>query len=320
MDAKEKADWAVGLKYREERRPSCDPDLATATHFLDLLVRGASLRRWAFQTFDDRGEDRTLAHTIFGPPSDVLPQLARLSGRGAGAFVAPAEFAHDATQRTNDNVIRVPVFWLDLDGAPLEPVMQSDTPPHVVVETSPGRFHCYWRVAGGATPSQWKRVQSGLAERFGGDASMDKPCGVMRLPGFPHQKRDPFIARIIREDDGEVALLDFLDEFGGPSEPEQRAAPVSTFIPDGQRNVALTSLAGTVRGRGCEADEILALLMVANQKRCRPPLPDREVRAIVQSVMRYQPDQAWWAVGDAQDAADDAWAEAQSSAIKEWIK
>jgi hypothetical protein len=69
----------------------------------------------------------------------------------------------------------------------------------------------------------------------------------------------------------------------------------------------LTSLAGSVRGRGCEADEIYALLSVSNAKRCRPPLQDGEVRAIVRSVMRYAPCQAWWATHDAELAAIDAW-------------
>lgn len=57
----------------------------------------------------------------------------------------------------------------------------------------------------------------------------------------------------------------------------------------GQRNNALTSLAGTMRRRNMSEDAILQALTVENLNRCVPPLPDDEVKAIVLSVMRYQP-------------------------------
>jgi transposase len=41
----------------------------------------------------------------------------------------------------------------------------------------------------------------------------------------------------------------------------------------------LTSLAGTMRRRGMEAEEIEAALLVTNNKRCDPPLAEDEVRA-----------------------------------------
>ncbi len=60
-------------------------------------------------------------------------------------------------------------------------------------------------------------------------------------------------------------------------------------IPDGQRNAALTSLAGTMRRRGMTAAEIEAALLAVNAGRCRPPLPDDAVRGIATSVGRYPP-------------------------------
>jgi putative DNA primase/helicase len=61
-------------------------------------------------------------------------------------------------------------------------------------------------------------------------------------------------------------------------------------IPQGSRNAALTSLAGSARRRGAECDAILSLLRVTNASRCRPPLPDSELCAIADSVSRYQPE------------------------------
>lgn len=63
----------------------------------------------------------------------------------------------------------------------------------------------------------------------------------------------------------------------------------SDAIPDGQRNVTLASLAGTMRRRGMTTAEIEAALLAVNAGRCRPPLPDGAVRGIATSVGRYPP-------------------------------
>lgn len=63
----------------------------------------------------------------------------------------------------------------------------------------------------------------------------------------------------------------------------------SDVIPDGQRNATLTSLAGSMRRPGMTVAEIEAALLRANADRCRPPLPDAEVRAIAASIGRKPP-------------------------------
>ena len=55
------------------------------------------------------------------------------------------------------------------------------------------------------------------------------------------------------------------------------------------RNIALTSMAGTMRRRGADTTEILAALLVMNEQRCKPPLPAGEVQTIARSVARYEP-------------------------------
>jgi putative DNA primase/helicase len=60
-------------------------------------------------------------------------------------------------------------------------------------------------------------------------------------------------------------------------------------IPDGQRNSALASLAGSMRKRGATSESIEAALLEDNRRRCRPPLPEAEVRTIAASVGRYEP-------------------------------
>jgi len=73
------------------------------------------------------------------------------------------------------------------------------------------------------------------------------------------------------------------------------AGSVGEEIPSGNRNGALTSLAGTMRRRGMGEAEIFAALEVTNRLRCKPPLPVEEVRRISGSVARYEPAGApWW--------------------------
>lgn len=58
----------------------------------------------------------------------------------------------------------------------------------------------------------------------------------------------------------------------------------------GSRNAGLTAMAGVMRRYGLTEAEILAAISVANETRCEVPLPASEVRAIAQSVARYEPE------------------------------
>jgi hypothetical protein len=66
------------------------------------------------------------------------------------------------------------------------------------------------------------------------------------------------------------------------------AITIEKNIPEGQRNDTLTSLAGTMRRPGMGEKAITAALLAEN-KRCTPPLAEEEVRSIASSVMRYPP-------------------------------
>ncbi len=69
------------------------------------------------------------------------------------------------------------------------------------------------------------------------------------------------------------------------------------IIPEGQRNLTLTSLGGGMRRQGFSYSAILAALLAENLERCRPPLPESEVRHIASSCARYTPEEKVWAPG-----------------------
>jgi hypothetical protein len=57
----------------------------------------------------------------------------------------------------------------------------------------------------------------------------------------------------------------------------------------GQRDVELFNLArALVFKTGLQQEEVLAALLAFNENRCTPPLPDKEVRKITRSALRYE--------------------------------
>lgn len=155
----------------------------------------------------------------------------------------------------------------------------------------------------GAEPWQTPTVQTGsggLHFYFRNQGEFRNKAGFHKLPGID-----------VRGDGGYVVAPPSNHESGNhyewivgpdsamtawpwPDDDKQAqpiADPVDDMIPEGQRNAALASLAGTFRRRGMDADEIEAALSVVNERRCNPPLPASEISAIAKSVSRYQPEQ-----------------------------
>lgn len=67
-----------------------------------------------------------------------------------------------------------------------------------------------------------------------------------------------------------------------------RIKPTYPKIPDGSRNVCLTSLAGMLHNMGYNRQQIYDELAYANAKACEPPLTDQELITISKSVTRYR--------------------------------
>lgn len=58
---------------------------------------------------------------------------------------------------------------------------------------------------------------------------------------------------------------------------------------NGGRNVALSSIAGSMRRKGLSEDSIFSALQIYNREHCNPPLTDGEVLQISKSISRYTP-------------------------------
>jgi hypothetical protein len=115
----------------------------------------------------------------------------------------------DQKGRKEANVQGVRAVFLDLDGAPLQPVLDAGVEPHAIVESSPGKWHVYWQVTGCAL-DQFKPAQIALAKKFGGDLNVNDLPRVLRVPGFVHQKGEPVQTRIERLEPFQPYAFDYL--------------------------------------------------------------------------------------------------------------
>lgn len=262
-------------------------DLAQARAFLSRL--GTS---HTFQTFDDSRQQRPgLARIRHGNLARHSGTLMHLNAAGAGVFVMVN--GGDGKGRKANNVQQVRACFADLDGAPLEPVLAFPLRPHMVVESSPGRWHAYWLIAD-IPLEQFKAVQQAIARQFNADVKVCDLPRVMRVPGFLHRKGEPFLSRVIAEHEArpysheEIAGALGLSISTAVHAPQRRTLP--SVIPEGERNDTLFKLARGLVHQGLEVRAIGQRLQKVNAERCAPPLCATEVDAIAANASAYGSD------------------------------
>lgn len=261
-------------------------DLTVASRFLDALAEGEPV---TFQTFDDSEKKRReLAQVLHGSIDEAGDALQAANQRGAGVFWM-VNYGN-SKGRKREHVTGVRALFLDLDGAPLEPVLAAGVEPHAVVESSPGKWHVYWLVTG-CKLEQFALAQKALAAKFGGDASVNDLPRVMRLPGFLHRKSAPYQSRIERLEPLQPyefdALVQRLDLNLAPSPRLNGAAHVAP----GGRHAHLVKWAAQLNWRGLPLDAVRVALQAENLRSCQPPKTDAEVDAIARDVLQRYGDQ-----------------------------
>jgi hypothetical protein len=88
-------------------------------------------------------------------------------------------------RRIKENATEVHTLWGDLDGAK---VPEGEITPTAAVQSSPGRFHCYWRLADGIPPQAAELLNKRLALEIGADPSGFDLTQLLRVPGTVNYK------------------------------------------------------------------------------------------------------------------------------------
>lgn len=176
------------------------------------------------------------------------------------------------------------IVVLDADTERAEEALKKRGHPVTPTARTARGLHLYFRHPGGKLPTQ-----VGLGD--GLDLKADR--GYVAAPPSVHPSGVRY-EWIISPQQVEPAELPawVLDEIRLRGTRRASSADLGEEIPNGSRNKTLFSVAGTLRRRGLDEDAILAALLGINGVKCKPPLPETEVRKIAASVGRYAPTES----------------------------
>jgi putative DNA primase/helicase len=177
------------------------------------------------------------------------------------------------------------IIVLDIDGLEGQQSIKTNrlaTPPTPTVLTGGGGYHYYFKHPGFLCKNFTKKYP-GID--FRGDG------GYVLAPPSLHASGNRY-EWIISPGDEELAdppawLLDLIvkqEANGGRLEPSEW----SVDIPQGKRNGELTRRAGSLLARGIPAGEVLTMLQAWNETHSKPPLPQGEVKTIVESISKKE--------------------------------
>lgn len=204
------------------------PNVSMAQHFLTTLSLNEQDDIFTFQIFPESASciDGIYPEVLHGAFEQVVNQLIAKNILGCGIFVTINRT--DGKGRKRENILEVRAVFVDLDGSPPEPALNAALEPHIVVESSPGRFHAYWLVEN-ITLEEFTVIQKALASQFGGDPQVHDLSRVMRLPGFYHHKKSPYQTVIIHESSQQPYQKDaFLNAFAINSDSPIDPPPYSS--------------------------------------------------------------------------------------------
>lgn len=222
-------------------------------------------------------------------------RLNKANNDGYGVFLTINQSA--TTTRTADNINKVRAIFVDCDNPSsnaLEKLSTFSLQPHLIIESSPQKYHAYWIVAG-CEPTQFRTTQQAFAKYFDGDPAVVDLPRVMRVPGFYHNKKAPFLTNII--DHQRVRAYSFKNQIAPLLDKpefclttEKPILKVESFSPEtGERNKEFFRLACKLQRDGASKEEKLLVLNEKNRLLVSP-LPSIEIQSIISSSERYAPD------------------------------
>ena len=133
------------------------PDIEQANRFLYKIL---CFKQTCFQTFASREGDRIFPAHKHGSLQELGTWLTSQNQVGGGVYFVVNET--NGKGRTNKDIVKVRCVSVDLDGAPVEPVLQAKVKPHAIVESSPGRFQAFWRCKA-VRRSEYTPIQEALS-------------------------------------------------------------------------------------------------------------------------------------------------------------
>lgn len=132
------------------------------------------------------------AHNFRGKLAEIFPTLESYNENGYGIFANIN--ALDGQGRELHNVAYIRAHVVDLDNvltAQANFERAAAAGASFAVQSSPGKFHVYWRVQPYTGNDFYTLQQRKLAQVYDGDKKIIDATRVMRVPGFYHKKDSP---------------------------------------------------------------------------------------------------------------------------------
>ena len=250
-----------------------------------------------FQTFCDKGINKKLIKQLHGTIEEHLKTLTKLNQKGAGIYFTVNET--NLKGRTTEHIISVRSLFIDLDGSPLP--KKFELQPHMIVETSPKKYHCYW-LCSDIPLISFGLYQQALAFKFNADTKVKDLPRVMRVAGFYHHKKKPYPVKIINMIDERPYTRDEIRdtlklkrpkyEVGNFEIPQYKGKYSGTLrygMKKGDRHATLVKMLIAIRKRG-ESYEYAKKEAETFGKLCVPPENPKEIMFQLNDIWkRYEP-------------------------------
>jgi len=118
------------------------PNLDEIEQFLTKLNRGPNGKFTFLAIDDDKTRNAPPSPEKHGSLAEATNLIGNAAERGYGTYVTINQT--DLRGRKTMNIVAVRALFVDLDGAPILPVLNCEVPPDIVVESSRGKYHAYW--------------------------------------------------------------------------------------------------------------------------------------------------------------------------------
>lgn len=136
--------------------------------------------------------------------------------KGWNCFFAPSVFRQPKATKAHWQSTQF--VWVDYDGDAGPELPEFEIAPTYVVESSPGRFHVYWKVDKPLTMIQSEMANKAMAQKYNCDMSGWDAGQLLRVPGtHNHKYVERPLATLKVENLGKVYSLDtFPFPWGNP--------------------------------------------------------------------------------------------------------
>jgi hypothetical protein len=225
----------------------------------------------------------------------VMMGLEKLNDMGAGIYLCIN--TTDGKGRKKENITTVRSVFCDFDD-PDKPLPDLRLTPSMVVESSPNKWHVYF-FTDDCPLEGFTGLQKALAYNLGSDPRIHDLPRILRVPGFYHCKKEPFMTRIASYTGLKYSYGLLVDTFP-PEHVEKWSAPkykAGKF----DDSKPFTGIYGSPKGnRNCEMAKIIGGMLKRNKdwgyienevwkhnSASNPPLSTHEVKNIIKSMRRY---------------------------------